>query len=534
MNDQHNWDWTPGSRTIADLRRREGDFEWREEFQVSPDGERIATVVKLGESSTVCVSGDFWYLEFDKIWYVRYSPDGRLTALALVEGDWTLVVDEKLWPETYTYLWGTMFDLRGENIAAAVQQEMRYGMVVNGEIWGTLFENANSFTISPSGGSTAAVVQTVSLGQADTETFAKGCYSVAVNGEVWDRNFVNAWTPVFDKHGKRVAAQVRTTLHEYTIAVDGKAWPVTYPSVWEPCFDSDGSVLAPVRPGPGWAVARDGRLVCKPEFTQLWGLQSVNGHIYAIVAPGSAAGRLPSIACPGATTGRKRSTSSQSTSERPHRRAGQAGQPLDHDRRPAVLGPQVRHDLGPGLQPRRVAGCRQGRERRPLDDRRGRPAVPGGVRRGLGTRIRTGRRPHPDPGHQGQRLPPHRGKAGGVRQVTIHDVYAFVSGPLVWVAFAVFFGGLLYKLLSLALLARKKDPMVYEYMSFKYAMRSILRWNIPYATRNMRLHPVTTFVWFTFHFCLIVAPVFLSAHLILLEEAFGVASRPCPTVWPTS
>jgi nitrate reductase gamma subunit len=106
--------------------------------------------------------------------------------------------------------------------------------------------------------------------------------------------------------------------------------------------------------------------------------------------------------------------------------------------------------------------------------------------------------------------------------VTIHDVYAFVSGPLVWVAFAVFFGGLLYKLLSLALLARKKDPMVYEYMSFKYAMRSILRWNIPYATRNMRLHPVTTFVWFTFHFCLIVAPVFLSAHLILLEEAFGV------------
>jgi hypothetical protein len=285
MDDHKHWDWTPGSRTIADLRRRAGDFEWREEFQVSPDGERIATVVKLGESSTVCVSGDFWYLEFDKIWYVRYSPDGRLTALALVEGDWTLVVDEKLWPETYTYLWGTMFDRKGENIAASVQQEMRYGMVTNGEIWGTLFENANSFTISPSGGSTAAVVQTVSLGQADTETFAKGCYSVAVNGDVWSRNFVNAWTPVFDRLGKRLAVQVRTTMQEYTIAVDGEAWPVTYPSVWEPCFDSDGSVLAPVRPGPGWAIARDGRLVCKPEFTQLWGLQSVNGHIYAIVAP---------------------------------------------------------------------------------------------------------------------------------------------------------------------------------------------------------------------------------------------------------
>jgi nitrate reductase gamma subunit len=106
--------------------------------------------------------------------------------------------------------------------------------------------------------------------------------------------------------------------------------------------------------------------------------------------------------------------------------------------------------------------------------------------------------------------------------VNMHDIYAFVSGPLVWVSFALFFGGLLYKFLSLALLARKKDPMVYEYMSLRYGLRSIIRWNIPYATRNMRLHPVTTFVWFTFHFCLLVAPIFLSAHLILFEEAFGI------------
>jgi hypothetical protein len=285
MDDQKHWDWALGTRVVADLQTRKGEFEWREEFQVSPNGERIAAVVKRGDTSTVCVSGDFWDLEFEKIWYLRYSPDGRLTALVLVEDEWTLVVDEKLWPNTFTYLWGTTFDRTGENIAAAVQQEMRYGMVCNGRIWESLYQNAASFTLSPSGGSTAAVVQTVSLGQADIETFAKGCYSLAVDGRVWERDFVNLWTPVFDQTGTRVAAQVRTSLHDYTIAVDGKPWSGRYPSVWEPCFDSQGRVLAPVRPGPGWAVARDGELICKPEFTQLWGLQAMGDRIYSIVAP---------------------------------------------------------------------------------------------------------------------------------------------------------------------------------------------------------------------------------------------------------
>ncbi|MFW6235351.1 MAG: WD40 repeat domain-containing protein, partial [Desulfovibrionales bacterium] len=164
------WDWTPGKRHVADLRQRAGDFEWREEHQVSPDGENIAAVVKLGETSTVCVSGDFWYLEFEKIWNVRYSPDGRLTALVMTEDEWTVAVDERLWPEAYAYLWDTRFSADGRVIAVAVQQDMRYGMIQDGTIWETLFENANGFTISPEGSSTAAVVQTVPFGQADIDT----------------------------------------------------------------------------------------------------------------------------------------------------------------------------------------------------------------------------------------------------------------------------------------------------------------------------------------------------------------------------
>ena len=71
----------------------------------------------------------------------------------------------------------------------------------------------------------------------------------------------------------------------------------------------------------------------------------------------------------------------------------------------------------------------------------------------------------------------------------MHEIYDFVSGPLVWVSFIIFFGGSLYRLISMVLLARKKEPMVFEYMSFYYALRSILHWIIPFGTVNWRKNP---------------------------------------------
>jgi nitrate reductase gamma subunit len=112
----------------------------------------------------------------------------------------------------------------------------------------------------------------------------------------------------------------------------------------------------------------------------------------------------------------------------------------------------------------------------------------------------------------------------------MHTIYNVVSGPLVWAAFIIFIGGSLYKLVSMAILARKKDGVVYEYMSFPYALRSIVRWLIPYSTVNMRKKPVMTFVTFAFHLCAVLAPIFLYAHMILVKEAwdFGWCSIPDP------
>ena len=105
----------------------------------------------------------------------------------------------------------------------------------------------------------------------------------------------------------------------------------------------------------------------------------------------------------------------------------------------------------------------------------------------------------------------------------MHDIYNFVSGPLVWIAFILFIGGSLYQLISRAILARKKDQAVYSYMSLFFALRSILHWIVPFGSVNSRSKPVFTIATFTFHLCLILAPVFLFAHVVLINEAWGIS-----------
>ncbi len=105
----------------------------------------------------------------------------------------------------------------------------------------------------------------------------------------------------------------------------------------------------------------------------------------------------------------------------------------------------------------------------------------------------------------------------------MHDIYNFVSGPLVWVSFIIFIGGSFYRLISMALLAKKKDPMVYAYMSPYYALRSIFHWILPFATTNWRIRPFFTIVTFSFHICLILVPVFLFAHVILWKQSWDIS-----------
>jgi len=103
------------------------------------------------------------------------------------------------------------------------------------------------------------------------------------------------------------------------------------------------------------------------------------------------------------------------------------------------------------------------------------------------------------------------------------EIYQFISGPLAWSAFIIFIGGCLYRLISLLVLVHRKERFIYSYMSLKYGLRSILRWSTPFATENMRRHPGMTIVAFSFHICLLVTPLFLLAHVILIEEAWNLS-----------
>jgi nitrate reductase gamma subunit len=104
----------------------------------------------------------------------------------------------------------------------------------------------------------------------------------------------------------------------------------------------------------------------------------------------------------------------------------------------------------------------------------------------------------------------------------MNKLYLFLIGPGVWGAVLICLGGLLTKGIYLALLARKQDPVVYEYMNPRFATRSLWHWLIPYSSTNMRQQPLFTLISFSFHICLLITPLFCLSHVILWHEAWGI------------
>ncbi|MBF0528273.1 MAG: respiratory nitrate reductase subunit gamma, partial [Deltaproteobacteria bacterium] len=87
-----------------------------------------------------------------------------------------------------------------------------------------------------------------------------------------------------------------------------------------------------------------------------------------------------------------------------------------------------------------------------------------------------------------------------------------------WAAGAIFIFGLIYRVMVIYRLAKKKDYMFLEYMDFKFGLRSILHWLTPFVPVNSQKHPFTTIVTFIFHICLLLVPIFLMAHVLLWEH----------------
>lgn len=110
-------------------------------------------------------------------------------------------------------------------------------------------------------------------------------------------------------------------------------------------------------------------------------------------------------------------------------------------------------------------------------------------------------------------------------------MFEFVRGPLVWLAFIVFFGGGLLRLV-MVLLALRKEKAVFPTMSLRYGLRSVMHWLVPFASRNTRLRPWFTVISFCFHLSLLVAPLLAMGHAVLWQESWGLSWWSLPP-WAT-
>lgn len=114
-------------------------------------------------------------------------------------------------------------------------------------------------------------------------------------------------------------------------------------------------------------------------------------------------------------------------------------------------------------------------------------------------------------------------------------MYEFVTGPLAWIAFLIFFIGVIARAVwYFKGLNWQMDRVAYQpHMAYgiKGALRSIGFWLLPYGTHSWRKNPIFTFLVFVMHIGLLVTPVFLMGHNILLQERWGFS---LPTISETT
>lgn len=112
----------------------------------------------------------------------------------------------------------------------------------------------------------------------------------------------------------------------------------------------------------------------------------------------------------------------------------------------------------------------------------------------------------------------------------IRAVYDFASGPMVWLSTAVFLGGLAFRLVRYRLLMSRARQGLPNDFRTGWALASILRLLLP-LNRTARSSPWSTLAGFGLHVPLLILGFFLSAHVVMLEQAFGLSWPSIPDAW---
>jgi len=104
-------------------------------------------------------------------------------------------------------------------------------------------------------------------------------------------------------------------------------------------------------------------------------------------------------------------------------------------------------------------------------------------------------------------------------------MYDFLTGPMFWLSLGIFLIGMTVRFfLYFKGLNWQLDRVAYTAHSvqgLKGALRSIVKWLIPFGTHGWRRQPFMTVVFFGFHIGAVLVPLFLLAHNLFLKEKIG-------------
>lgn len=99
----------------------------------------------------------------------------------------------------------------------------------------------------------------------------------------------------------------------------------------------------------------------------------------------------------------------------------------------------------------------------------------------------------------------------------------FIMGPMVWISFLIFLGGLGFKAGCFIRELKRKESYIFSYMTVFHSLRSIGAWLIPFFPVSTRKKPFFYGISYLFHVFLFAVPIFLSAHVVLVQEAFNMS-----------
>ena len=105
----------------------------------------------------------------------------------------------------------------------------------------------------------------------------------------------------------------------------------------------------------------------------------------------------------------------------------------------------------------------------------------------------------------------------------MYQLYLLATGPFVIVSLVLFLGGFLYQIAVLVMETYRTERFMLSLLSLKSVLCSMIHWGTPFGSRVMRRNLFLTLMGFAFHLGILVLPFFLTAHMLLVNEAVNLS-----------